>query len=241
VATQENHRHERTPPGGNRDPDDGTNEKRAREENAEAMIRAWKGRWRSELAAAKTKCARTGTAPADIEPDFTEAVLDKHHGLWKHESSLLVQIRTEKIGLRAFLFQRRAQDAVTPLCRCGQSPETPTHLAIFCGELEEERAALQAAIAPRQMRTSRDLAEATRDPRTSREVVQWFLKLKRIAHFDLAVDIAKLGRRDRADRAVRVAKRKKTGKRHRDRGSWFEGNLRGGLAAPGPPESPIWG
>ena len=39
----------------------------------------------------------------------------KPHGLHKAE----VQMRTGKIGLRAFLFERQVPDVMTPVCACG--------------------------------------------------------------------------------------------------------------------------
>jgi hypothetical protein len=39
----------------------------------------------------------------------------KHAELKKHESSFLTQVRTGKVGLRAFLFQRKVPDVRTPL------------------------------------------------------------------------------------------------------------------------------
>ena len=43
----------------------------------------------------------------------------------------LVQARTGKIGLRAFLFERRVPDVMTPVCACGDGRETET--AIWSG------------------------------------------------------------------------------------------------------------
>jgi hypothetical protein len=37
-------------------------------------------------------------------------------GLQKAESFLLIQLRTRKIGLRAFLFERRVPDVIPSLC-----------------------------------------------------------------------------------------------------------------------------
>ena len=43
------------------------------------------------------------TSPADHEPEFEEGKsLERNKGLRKHESSVLIQMRTRKIGLRAF-------------------------------------------------------------------------------------------------------------------------------------------
>jgi hypothetical protein len=68
-------------------------------------------------------------------PEFNYDALKKHYGLLKHESSLLTQIRTGKVGLRAFLFERKVPDVATPQCICGKAPETAAHLALDCQDL----------------------------------------------------------------------------------------------------------
>ena len=55
-----------------------------------------------------------------------------HNGLTKAESSLLTQARSGKIGLRAFLFERKVPGVATPLCDCGESQETVRHLLQGC-------------------------------------------------------------------------------------------------------------
>ena len=80
---------------------------------------------------------RRAAEPAEADPVFkANLAIKKHKGLKKHESSLLTQIRTGKVGLRAFLFKRHVPD-VNTLCRCGQGEETPAHLAVFCQELSK--------------------------------------------------------------------------------------------------------
>jgi hypothetical protein len=54
-----------------------------------------------------------------------------HEGASKGESSLMVQIRTEKIGFRAFLAQRRVPE-VSPECDCREAVQTPKHVILAC-------------------------------------------------------------------------------------------------------------
>ena len=56
----------------------------------------------------------------------------KHESLTKAQSFLLVQTRTEKIGLKRFLFQRKVPEISTSLCRCGQAEETVWHVLSGC-------------------------------------------------------------------------------------------------------------
>ena len=65
-------------------------------------------------------------------PTFNYDVLKKHYRLLKHESSLLTQICTGKVSLRAFLFERKVPEVATPWCICGDVPETATYLVLDC-------------------------------------------------------------------------------------------------------------
>ena len=77
-------------------------------------------------------------APADrVPPD--RAVLRMWKGLPKYKSSLLAQVRTEKIGLNAFLQGRKVPGFDSPLCPCGRGRETARHIAIFCPLYETAR------------------------------------------------------------------------------------------------------
>lgn len=42
-----------------------------------------------------------------------------HQGLRKAESSIVIQLRSEKRGFAVFLRARRAPDVVSPACQCG--------------------------------------------------------------------------------------------------------------------------
>ena len=55
-----------------------------------------------------------------------------HGRLRKAESSLLIQARTGKIGLRKFLFQVGVPGIQSPWCDCGNAEETVEHLAVGC-------------------------------------------------------------------------------------------------------------
>src|ERR1700740_3615057 len=81
------------------------------------IVREWKERWQREIDRSRARHRGRAEEPAD-EPPAKEG-LKLHGGLQKVESSLLVQMRTGKIGLRAFLFERRAPDVMTPVSSCG--------------------------------------------------------------------------------------------------------------------------
>jgi hypothetical protein len=46
----------------------------------------------------------------------------------KWQSALLVQMRTEKIGLRDYLWRRRVPEFDNPRCGCGERRQTVAHI-----------------------------------------------------------------------------------------------------------------
>jgi ribonuclease HI len=72
--------------------------------------RTWIAKWLKD-----TK----GRATYRYTPTPTKKVLQLHEGLTKRESALLVQLRTEKIGLNDFLFARRVPGITSACCSGG--------------------------------------------------------------------------------------------------------------------------
>ena len=66
-------------------------------------------------------------------------LLRLYEDLTKARSSILTQAKTGKIGLNAFLYQRKVLDVDSPLCRCESAPETVPYIIINCLEYEELR------------------------------------------------------------------------------------------------------
>ena len=156
----------------------------------EAMLENWKERW-SKSYGESLMNHRRHAVPAD-NPEFSPKALRKHKDLLKHESSLLVQIRTGKVGLRAFLFERHVPEVVTPRCRCGNAAETPQHLVLDCSELAEARIQLQQKLHPRAIRSYYDYIDTTTNPKTALVLVQWLLATRRFPEYRLAIEISSL-------------------------------------------------
>jgi hypothetical protein len=54
-----------------------------------------------------------------------------HEGLTRAESSLATQLRTEKTGLKAFLYDYKVP-GVTATCTCRHPRQTVKHVMLFC-------------------------------------------------------------------------------------------------------------
>lgn len=72
-------------------------------------------------------------------PVPSRVVLRLHKGLSKRESSILVQLRTEKIGLKDFLFWRNVPGIRDPMCPCREGRQTVRHVLLVCRKLHDLR------------------------------------------------------------------------------------------------------
>jgi len=81
----------------------------------------------------------TGRELYALQSTPKRAVLKLHQGLTKELSSLAIQMRTGKIGLRQFLYRRRIPGIETERCQCGQGPQTISHVLFVCRSFVELR------------------------------------------------------------------------------------------------------
>ncbi|CAJ2503370.1 Uu.00g107640.m01.CDS01 [Anthostomella pinea] len=88
----------------------------------QALERSWRSRWIDAVVRASQTgvAARLPAAQGEFPQELVGAVPQYYYRLRKHEVSALCQVRTETIGLRAFLFQRRVPGEATPRCDCGK-------------------------------------------------------------------------------------------------------------------------
>jgi hypothetical protein len=135
------------------------------------IVREWKNRWQREVGRSRARHRGRAEELADEPP--TKERLKLHDGLQKAESSLLIQMRTGKIGLRAFLFERQVPDVMTPVCACGDGRETARHVAAYC-QLEE----ITRRELPYAMRTHRDFDTAAKDLRLAGSVEGFNFRLR---------------------------------------------------------------
>lgn len=74
-----------------------------------------------------------------IAPTPTKKVLHIHKGLRKWTSALVVQMRTQKIGLRKFLYNRKVPGFDDPRCDCGRGTQNVLHLLLECPIYHRQR------------------------------------------------------------------------------------------------------
>ena len=70
-------------------------------------------------------------------PTLTKKVLQLHERLSKRESALLVQLRTEMIGLNDFLFNRHVPNITSPRCSCGERRQTVAQVLLRCSKYKD--------------------------------------------------------------------------------------------------------
>ena len=70
---------------------------------------------------------------------YKKAALRLHTGLPKPHSSLLTQLRTEKISLAGFLHTCRVPGFESPACPCGWQQKTAKHVVLDCPRFHRER------------------------------------------------------------------------------------------------------
>ena len=143
-----------------------------------AEERDWLQRWQQSPTSRQNQTSR---APAATKKPPDKHVLKLHKGLHKAESSILVQARTGKIGLRDFLFKRRVPGFDSPWCNCGQGRETVRHILVFCPRERERREHLVQALGE-PIDTDRMLST----PGKAGIIARWLLRSGRLGMFQLA-------------------------------------------------------
>jgi len=103
-----------------------------------------------------------------------------HVGISKATSSLITQIRTEKIGLNAFLAERRVPNR-TPRCSCGNTRQTAKHILMYCSNFEESRENLYRAAG------TRDYSKMLATPRGAKAAANWLQKTNLLPQFSLGL------------------------------------------------------
>ena len=89
----------------------------------EAINTLWEHDWQTSL---------HGRAVYELTPALTKQVLKMHQGLHQALSTVIIQMRTGKIGLRHYLYQRGVPDILDRDCHCGKATQTVQHILLAC-------------------------------------------------------------------------------------------------------------
>jgi hypothetical protein len=133
----------------------------------------WKKRWEK---AGEGKNATTWCSPWDAK------TLPLYEGLTKHQATALFLLRTEVLGLNAWLASIQVPD-ILPRCPCGWQAQTVRHILLHCPNYASERPRLIA-----QTRTE-NLREMLSKPESAKAAAKWFVRQGVLEQFNTAREI----------------------------------------------------
>ena len=133
----------------------------------------WRKRW---MKAAEGKQATTWRNPWETK------TLSLYEGLPKHQATALFLLRTEVLGLNAWLASVGVPD-ILPRCACGWQAQTVRHVILQCPDFADSRTELI-------LRTgTEDLQEMLSRPKNTKEVAKWFVQQGILEQFNTAKEI----------------------------------------------------
>ena len=138
--------------------------------------KGWNDLWSAYLATIPPRRVKT---PAQL---VTNGYRPKIHvGVSKATTSLITQIRTEKIGLNAFLADRRVPNK-TPECSCGRPRQTAKHILYYCSEYADRREELFKAAG------TKDYSKMLAIARGAKAVAKWLQQTGLLPQFSLGLN-----------------------------------------------------
>lgn len=139
-------------------------------------------RWQRRWGARKEPWGEIHARPPDPRN------LSIYKGLSKARCSILVQLRSGKTGLAAFLHRRRVPGFGSPRCECGGGAETPKHVVVHCTRFDNSRGGLVLEDGGRV-----DLRALLGTPKGARRLSGWWLRQNVLRQFGYAREL-ELGR-----------------------------------------------
>ena len=119
---------------------------------------------------------KKGRTIARYRPYPTRKALEIYKERAKPITSILVLLRTEKIGLRAFLYGMKVPSIDNPQCVCGQQEETVRHFLLECTQWDRQRETLGPF-------RNKDLKAILESREGSRRATEFVLQTKRLEQF----------------------------------------------------------
>ena len=127
-----------------------------------------------------------------------------HSKLRKAESSMAVQLRSEKIGLNDFLYRMNVPNIQNVGCPCGWRKQTVKHMLLFCPRLAKERRELI------QQAGTSDYKQLLTQKQGIRTAARWMIRVGYLDQFSLAREqLTQSGLPLEPDEKVKPKKRRK--------------------------------
>lgn len=138
-----------------------------------------RAQWEKEWESYRQRIPTAHRSPAQSQP-IARKSLGLRSGLRKAESTLATHIRTERIGLRAYLHSRGVPGFDTPDCSCQLGRQTAKHVLRFCPEWKEQRKSMMDAAG------TQDYREITASRKGLRAAAKMMMKTGLLEQFALA-------------------------------------------------------
>jgi hypothetical protein len=108
--------------------------------------------------------------------------LKLHDNLFKIESSLVTQMRTNRIELTKYLFHRRVFIIVISACSCGWFRQTLKHVVLFCLNHSRTRESMLLVAETQNLRRLLNINKKVR------VMTRWLMKTDILAQFSLTIE-----------------------------------------------------
>jgi len=164
----------------------------------------WKERWGKYQ---EEQEGRYREMPWTASEGVSRARLKGHEGLTRAESTVLTLLRTEKIGLAAFLKSQRVPGFESARCECGWPNQTAKHVVMFCAKYATHRRRLLADTG------CSDYKELLRTPTATKKVTKWVIARNILPQFSWALE------RQEADEEESHAEQQDSDHEEEERGS----------------------
>jgi hypothetical protein len=144
-------------------------------EIGEVYTEKWEQRW------TQSRDKYTRSAPT-WKDDWEFQPLHIYDNKPKHLATAIMLLRTEVLGLRAWLASIGVPDT-EPTCTCGHSRQTLAHVLAFCPDTREARLKLITRAG------TSHIAALLKDKDKAAIAGQWLLDTNLLEHFQIAIDV----------------------------------------------------
>jgi len=133
----------------------------------------WRNEWHHES---------RGRAVYKLTPQPTPKTLALHQARHRALSSVITQMRTEKIGLRQFLYQRHVPGVEDGQCECGRGSQTVRHVLLACPRHTVLRRRIWGEVPGRRIE-GKDLKEILNTPAQATKAAKFMILTRLLGQF----------------------------------------------------------